>query len=165
MSRIARIERFLEEAAKSMTGTSHVESRDMLAMQVLALIPQGAAVFCPEQTDLEKIIAPLLPNRVSDYQKAVVAVEEASGAIAETGTIVCTSAAGKSLQASLLPSHHIALVKGETISLDLDAFFTACSPDFPTHITLITGPSRTADIELNLVVGVHGPEKLDVVVI
>jgi L-lactate dehydrogenase complex protein LldG len=132
-------------------------------MQVLALIPQGAAVFCAEQTEMEKIIAPLLQNRVADYRKATVTVEQASGAIAETGSIVCTSEAAKSLQASLLPSHHIAVVASDMIFTDLDAFFASWSSEPPTHITLITGPSRTADIELNLVVGVHGPEKLDIV--
>ena len=164
MKENARVARFLEEAAKAMAGTSQVEGRDLLAMQVLALIPQGASVFCPGQTEMEKIIVPLLQNRVDDYRKAQVTVEEANGAIAETGTIVCTSEKEKSLQASLLPAHHIAVLAGDAIYSDLDAFFAAQGSEPPTHITLITGPSRTADIELNLVVGVHGPEKLDVVV-
>jgi L-lactate utilization protein LutC len=165
MSEKETISRFLETAAKAMAGTSLAESRDMLAMQVLALIPSGAQVFCPEQTEIEKAIAQLLPNRTTDYSNAEVTVEEATAAIAETGTIVCASTAGKSLQASLLPAHHIAVVAQEKVFTDLDAFFGAHATPLPTNITFITGPSRTADIELSLVVGVHGPERLDVIVI
>jgi L-lactate dehydrogenase complex protein LldG len=165
MSEKETVSRFLKTAAKAMAGTSQAESHDMLAMQVLALIPQGAKVFCPERTEIEKTIAQLLQNRTTDYKEAEVTVEQASGAIAETGTVICSSAAGKTLQASLLPSHHIALVASDTIFVDLDAFFAAQVSPPPTNITFITGPSRTADIELSLVVGVHGPEKLDVIVI
>jgi len=165
MSRKETVSRFLETAAKAMAGTSLAESNDMLAMQVVALIPQGAKVFCPARTELEKVISQLLQNPTPDYSEAEITVEEASGAIAETGTVVCTSAGGKTLQASLLPSHHIAVVKSENIFVDLDAFFAAQDPILPTNITFITGPSRTADIELSLVVGVHGPERLDVIVV
>lgn len=159
------VSRFLETAAGAMTGISQAESFDLLAMQILALIPQGAAVFCPEQTEIEKTIAPLLQNRVVDYHEAMVTVEEASAAIAETGTVVCTSAGGKILASSLLPSHHIAVVAKEKIYMDLDDFFISQGAESPTNITFITGPSRTADIELSLVVGVHGPKRLDVIVI
>ncbi len=165
MSEKETVSRFLETAARAMAGTSLAESRDMLALQALALIPPGAKVFCSEQTEIEKAIAQLLPNRTTDYSKAEVTVEEASAAIAETGTVICASTAGKSLQASLLPSQHIAVVASESIFVDLDAFFAAQASELPTNITFITGPSRTADIELSLVVGVHGPEKLDIIVI
>lgn len=159
------VARFLETASRALAGTSQAEGLDMMTMQVLALIPQGAKVFCPEQTDMERAIAQLLPNRTTSYNEAAVTVEEAQAAIAETGTVVCASSAGKALPASLLPSHHIALVARQKVFTDLDAFFAAQSSTPPTNITLITGPSRTADIELSLVVGVHGPERLDVIVV
>ncbi len=165
MSGKETVERFLDRADKTMAGTSQAEGLDMMTMQVLALIPQGATVYCPERTDIEKAVAPLLHNRVDDYHEAMVTVEEASSAIAETGTIVCSSAEGKKLPASLLPAHHIAVVARDKIYDGLDEFFADQDEHPPTNITFITGPSRTADIELSLVVGVHGPERLDVIVV
>jgi len=94
-----------------------------------------------------------------------VTVEEVPAGIAETGSIVCASSGGRPVQASLLPPHHVAIVRGENIFATLDDFFAGCAAAPPTNFSLITGPSRTADIELTLAIGVHGPERLDVIVI
>jgi L-lactate dehydrogenase complex protein LldG len=54
---------------------------------------------------------------------------------------------------------------GERIYETLDDLFAAVSGAPPTNMTLVTGPSRTADIELTLAIGVHGPEKLDIILV
>ena len=69
------------------------------------------------------------------------------------------------MQASLLPLQHVAIVPREKIFATLDDFLTEYATVSPTNITLITGPSRTADIELELEIGVHGPERLDIIVV
>jgi L-lactate dehydrogenase complex protein LldG len=94
-----------------------------------------------------------------------VTVEEVLAGIAETGSIVCASLEGRAVQASVLPSHHVALLPAEKIFLTLDEFFADHAASPPTNLVVITGPSRTADIELTLAIGVHGPERLDVLVI
>jgi L-lactate dehydrogenase complex protein LldG len=156
---------FLENAAKAAAGAYRVDERDKLPGTIAALIPEGTAVFCPLLSEIEKAATAGIPNLVPEYQAAQVTVEEVSAAIAENGSIVCSSAAGKSVQASLLPARHIAIVPRARIFVTLDDFFAAHAASPPTNMTLITGPSRTADIELNLVIGVHGPEKLDIVVV
>jgi L-lactate utilization protein LutC len=87
-----------------------------------------------------------------------------SASFAGSGSLVCTSAGGREVQAGLLPAHHVAIVRREKIFATLDGFFSSCAAAPPTNITLVTGPSRTADIELTLAIGVHGPEKLDIIV-
>jgi L-lactate dehydrogenase complex protein LldF len=86
----------------------------------------------------------------------------ALAAAAETGTLVLPGGAGRSPQASLLPEIHLALLPSASIHaslvdvLKLDEIKTASS------IALISGPSRTADIEMTLTIGVHGPKEVHV---
>ena len=90
-------------------------------------------------------------------------------AVAETGTLVLDNDVERHRLASLLPPVHVALLDSSKILSDLDELLDSLKGDGASAvsrgITLVTGPSRTADIELTLVVGVHGPEKLKVVVL
>jgi L-lactate dehydrogenase complex protein LldG len=155
---------FLENAAKAATGTRRAGSDDEIREVLSRILPEGTTVYCPGKTEKEKAALPALPLHSSDYASAPAAVEEVAGAIAETGSLICTSAGGREVQAGLLPAHHVAIVRREKIFATLDEFFSSCAADPPTNVTLVTGPSRTADIELTLAIGVHGPEKLDVIV-
>jgi L-lactate dehydrogenase complex protein LldG len=92
-------------------------------------------------------------------------VTAAQWAIAETGTLVLVADEERHRLASLLPPVHIALLPHSRILANLgEALKTLARPLSPA-VTFITGPSRTADIELQLVVGVHGPRELHVVVV
>jgi L-lactate utilization protein LutC len=85
--------------------------------------------------------------------------------IAETGSVVLVSGAGETLKASLLPEIHIALLK---ISQLVPTVPTAmCKPEVikAASTVLVSGPSRTADIEMTLTIGVHGPGELHVLLI
>jgi L-lactate dehydrogenase complex protein LldG len=163
--KIDKISLFLENAARAAAGPNQLKDKEKLAETVSKLVPKGASVFCPQSTKLEKAATAKLSRMVADYGSANVTIEEVSAAIAETGSIVCDSKDGKAVQASLLPSHHIAILPREKIFATLDDFFDKYSASAPTNITLITGPSRTADIGLELAIGVHGPERLDIIVV
>ena len=87
-------------------------------------------------------------------------------AIAETGTVVLDAGPGQGRRAvTLLPDHHICVVFAhqlvETVPQALQKLAVAAKAGRP--ITFFSGPSATADIEFDRVVGVHGPRKLDVV--
>lgn len=92
-------------------------------------------------------------------------------AIAETGTLVVVSGAGRPRSASLLPPCHVAVFDREVLvtsllqaGLALEAWHDGPSPeDRGASINFITGPSRTADIELTLTRGVHGPREVHAV--
>ena len=96
--------------------------------------------------------------------------------MAEYGTILMTSgdAAGaggspteRNRLAGLLPDTHLAiLVASDLVSTWDEALEqVADRPSLPPTVTFVTGPSRTADIELELVVGVHGPRRQHVVLL
>src|SRR2546428_3242624 len=97
-----------------------------------------------------------------------VGVTTAQAAIAETGTLVLESESERHRLVSLLPPVHIAIIKAEDICLTLgDALRYVRrrgESGMSRAITFVTGPSRTADIELTLTIGVHGPKELYVIV-
>jgi L-lactate dehydrogenase complex protein LldG len=92
-------------------------------------------------------------------------------AIAETGTLVVVSGAGRPRSASLLPPCHVAVFDRDALveslqqaGLVLETWHEGAPPAWRGASTnFITGPSRTADIELTLTRGVHGPGEVHAV--
>jgi L-lactate dehydrogenase complex protein LldG len=89
--------------------------------------------------------------------------------VAETGSLVMAARPDEPRSVSLLPPIHLALADKSQILPDLfdlfDLFSPVNSPDSqpPSCLTVITGPSKTGDIELRLVTGVHGPGEIHVI--
>jgi L-lactate dehydrogenase complex protein LldG len=87
-------------------------------------------------------------------------------AIANTGTLVLTSESGR--KAPLLPMNHIAIVKAEQLVPSMAEaleHYLNNADDLPSAWVQATGPSRTADIELTLTTGVHGPGVVHIILI
>ena len=99
-----------------------------------------------------------------------VGVSTAQWGIAETGTLVLESGRERHRLVSLIPRVHVALLRSDRICDTLGEALErvrekAGAGEVPSAaITLITGPSRTSDIELTLAIGVHGPQELHVIV-
>lgn len=97
---------------------------------------------------------------------ADVGITSCEWAIAETGTLVMCHRPGRERVTSLVPPVHVAIVDEAQILPDLfDVFERFDSSAMPANIALITGPSKTGDIELQLTTGVHGPKHWHVIVV
>ena len=87
-------------------------------------------------------------------------ITEADYLLPETGTLVLRSSAENPRAVSLLPRIHLALVRPEMLRADMHQVFAEAKDSH--YLVFITGPSRTADIELTVTLGVHGPKNLHV---
>jgi len=96
---------------------------------------------------------------------AKIGISEMGWALADTGSLVADQTAVEQRLASTLPAIHIAIIGTDRILADKAAVFTRISPATSRYIAFITGPSRTADIERVLTIGVHGPKRLVIVFI
>ncbi len=122
------------------------------------------------QLGLEVQVVDTLPagTEMAVFFQADVGISGVAHAIAETGTLVMATRPEDPRSLSLLPPVHIAVVGKSQLLPDLFDLFAALElgkADLPSCLSLITGPSKTGDIELKLVTGVHGPGELYVVVI
>ncbi|MCX8103803.1 MAG: lactate utilization protein [Candidatus Bipolaricaulota bacterium] len=105
--------------------------------------------------------------RGHEIARADIGVSGAELAVAETGSLLIGHDGISELVAAL-PPVHIALIRPDQIVATLDEAFAFCHRELeraPKDFVFVTGPSRTADIELTPVIGVHGPQELFVIVI
>uniref|UniRef100_A0A7C1PFM9 Lactate utilization protein n=1 Tax=Agrobacterium albertimagni TaxID=147266 RepID=A0A7C1PFM9_9HYPH len=99
----------------------------------------------------------------------LVAVSHAFGGIAETGTLCVLSGPDNPVTLNFLPDHHIVVVEAAAIVGDMESVWAnlrkAEGETMPRTVNMITGPSRSADIEQTLLLGAHGPRALHIVVV
>jgi L-lactate dehydrogenase complex protein LldG len=106
---------------------------------------------------------------IQALEKCDAGITECDALIAQTGGVLVTSRSTGGRALTILPPHHVIIARREQLVADLPAAFALVqqkySPDFPSMISFITGPSRTGDIERILVLGAHGPKKLTILCI
>jgi L-lactate dehydrogenase complex protein LldG len=102
----------------------------------------------------------------AEQAQADIGVTGCEAAIAETGSLAVFSGPGRSRGISLLPATHLAVVRTSDLLFSMGDFFRTRSRSLAqaAGCVVITGPSRTADIELTLTLGVHGPGRVIVVI-
>jgi L-lactate dehydrogenase complex protein LldF len=162
------IQRFAAEL-KSLDGEFTLCSSADLDQRIYAEL-QGLGISSVLCWDRE-----LLPGGLFQYleDKGIVVSEDkdsnikagisgAEAAIAETGTLVLPSGKGKPQYVSLIPEVHFAVLRASDIYQNLSEILRLPEVNQASAISLISGPSRTADIEMTLTLGVHGPRKVHV---
>ena len=120
--------------------------------------------------DGEQLPAGLLENLRSQGIRAAfdldpeirVGLSGAEAGIAGTGTLVLSLEKGKPQFVSLIPEIHFAVINANDIGEDLAQVMSSDKLKQASMTTLISGPSRTADIEMTLTIGVHGPRQVHV---
>lgn len=140
-----------------------------------ALAGKVVLVNTPEEADAA--VAKLLKGRIfirsmasflrEDAAATEVGITSADYALADTGSLVFFSESKESRLLSLLPPCHIAVIDSSKIVASLDDVLRLrpLPGAESSAMVVITGPSRTADIEMRLVRGVHGPGEIHVIVV
>lgn len=171
-----RVTLFRTHSVELRTDFRLVESRKQLLLELraIAITEDWKKVACHDGELLREAAAELfLPICRTDEGYDVNELEACDAGItgcdvlvAQTGSVVVTSRSAGGRALSVLPPHHVVLARREQLVPDLPAAF-ACLKEkygsaYPSFISLITGPSRTGDIERILVLGAHGPRKLTI---
>ena len=145
------------EIAQALTG--------IIRAQRIAISDNPEVERLLQLTDLEIEELGIVPN-AHDIFRFDVGISTVQAAIAETGTLVLDSTLERHRLVSLVPPVHIAIVRASQIYRTLSEVLSLIRKDkeISPAVTFITGPSRTADIELTLAIGVHGPQELYVII-
>ena len=163
-------QRFLDECAGNLTEvfqTSDGAGTAAALATILSTVPKGD-VYVQDAGGLRPLAAIILQSRPvllssegppSETTQASLTL--AHGLVAQTGSILTSSACG-GRGASIVPPCHIVYARGEQIVPDIAAALAQVPTAIPdaSYVGLITGSSRTADIEKILVQGAHGPRRL-----
>lgn len=147
-------------------GTVHVVS-DMSAardtLRVLLKDLEAASFICTTDAVVEELLSAVSLPMADDPAEADVGLSGARCALATTGSLVLTSEVGR--KASLLPMNHVALLQAKDIVPTMAEALEHYLDELPSAWVQATGPSRTADIELTLTTGVHGPGVVHVILV
>ena len=165
------LDRAFKENLEAVNGSVYLCKSEEELVEKLKMVLQNVPnteVICAEN-ELQEL---LTKNGIEhqNYQEKQQAIEAGITSceflIAHTGSVMVSAALQGGRQLSIYPPQHIVIARKDQV---VDFLHTAYDkiqekyPDqLPSQITLITGPSRTADIEKTLVMGAHGPRELHV---
>ena len=163
--------RFIDMAREAAATIDHVASLDALPKAVRSFLDQeglSRTVTLARNSALRSIVWEPYCDASDDPTDAnnTVAITPAFAGIAETGTLLVHSGPRNPNQLHFLPETHIAVLWSKAIVGGYEDAWARIVEGFetlPRSVTLITGPSRSSDIERQLQIGVHGPRRLHIV--
>lgn len=158
---------FAEQFTKLQGKFIYCINRQELAFQFASLVRKQdwSPIYCAEQRFIDLLGEPLADRlTTTDLAGCQVSVTGCEYLVARTGSIVLSSAQQQGRTASVYAPIHICIAFVDQLVEDIKDALAASrekhGSQFPSLLTLATGPSRTADIEKTLVVGVHGPKEV-----
>ncbi len=166
----AEVERFLAEVS-NLSGVARRVTPQTVFAAMETLVAENTvcrATLWPDplfaQLGLEQVLCDLgveLVSPIADKHNLALCdlgITTADYLLPETGTLVLRSSAQQPRAVSLLPRIHLAIVCPSMLRPDMHQVFAEAKDSH--YLVFITGPSRTADIELTVTLGVHGPKSL-----
>jgi len=137
----------------------------ILSLRILFQEQPWGKIFCAEPAMQEILKKAGIPNfdDFSNIQETQAAVTGCEFLIARTGSVMVSSAQGSGRRIFALAPVHIVIGRTSQLVPELKDALLAIKGKYnemPSQVSLITGPSRTADIEKTLVIGAHGPRDL-----
>jgi L-lactate utilization protein LutC len=166
--------RFIAEATVAGMEVTQV-SRDDLVAHVKELLGPDSGTDTPillesrlaeEHGDLRSTAGYITEPNEDDLFAATVGIVGADAAIAETGSIVRAAAPDRPRGFALVPPRVIIVLEQTRILADLYDWFDSQVPDtLRSEVVFITGPSKSSDIGMKLVTGVHGPGDVHVIIV
>ncbi len=157
------VPRFMDELAALGGHAYLVTEKELPAKLAEFLKSKNIDRVCVDEAGAEYVTDIPLAREPSPTVRA--GVTGALCGIAETGSLVLISGAGQTLTASLLPEIHVVVMKTSGVYASLPQVLNLREVREAAAGVIITGPSRTADIEMTLTIGVHGPGELHVFLI
>jgi L-lactate dehydrogenase complex protein LldF len=158
-----------ERELSSLGGNFTRCTPETLAGDILALLTERkiTAIMAWEKDHLPKGLLDALREQGiriehASHPELQIGLTGALAAVAETGTLVQTSGPGYPQSISLLPDIHIAVLRENVIYENLPQILRLPEIRDSASVSLISGPSRTADIEMTLTIGMHGPSEVHV---
>lgn len=142
----------IESALKKLVAEQNIHKA---AVWNTALLNQLQIADCLRALDVELVSPNADKYKIAECE---LGITEADFILPETGTLVLRSSAEKPRAVSLLPRVHLAIVTQSALRADMHQVFAEAKNHH--YLVFITGPSRTADIELTVTLGVHGPKNL-----
>jgi len=134
----------------------------MQQLQALIAVRKWTKIYCREEVLLQKLKAQGF-SFTDDLKNCDASITTCENLVARTGTIVMTSAQQSGRTVSVYAPVHICIAYTKQLVYDIKDAITYIKDkhaQLPSLITFASGPSRTADIEKTLVVGVHGPKEV-----
>lgn len=155
------------ESLGAMRGTAHVVPDEAAAWATVRELVGGQSVYVDRSPRLAGLLTAYPDLAVTDDAwSADFGVSTAVAGAADTGTVAVTNADGAARTTGVTPEHHIVILSARDLVVGYaELVIRMATGALPSLVRLTTGPSRSGDIELKTIYGMHGPRTLDVVVI